>query len=109
MAHNFDDNDIRQYLQMLQDTINRMASNSSSCKNWMLTLVTALLALCVSVNELRQYVCLTVIPIFMFWGLDIYYLLLENRFRNHEKEFVRQISLDSDALWRQTVFSFRNV
>lgn len=107
MAHNFNDNDIRQYIQMLQDTINRMASNSSSCKSWMLTLVTALLALYVSANELRQYVWLIVIPVFMFWGLDFYYLLLENRFRNHEKEFVRQVSLSDDSLWRQTIFSFK--
>ena len=50
-----DKTDVHQYLQMLQDTINRMSSNSSNCKNWSLTIVAALLALCVSVNELHGY------------------------------------------------------
>ncbi|MBO5629772.1 MAG: hypothetical protein J5965_11935, partial [Aeriscardovia sp.] len=48
-----DKTDVQQYLQMIQDTINRMSSNSSNCKNWALTIVAALLALCVSVNELH--------------------------------------------------------
>lgn len=106
MAHSLNENDIHLYLQMLQDTIKRMASNSSSCKNWMLTLITALLALMIGVDELREYVWLAILPVLMFWGLDFYYLLLENQYRKHETEFVRQLSLNDDNTWKQTIFSF---
>lgn len=106
MAYNLNENDIHLYLQMLQDTIKRMASNSSSCKNWMLTLITALLALMIGVDELREYVWLAAVPVVMFWGLDFYYLLLENQYREHETEFVKQLSLDDDRAWKQTIFSF---
>jgi hypothetical protein len=68
-----DKSDVQQYLQMIQDTINRMSSNCSNCKNWALTIVTALLALCVSVIELHGYLYVSIIPVFMFWGLDLYY------------------------------------
>lgn len=106
MNYEFNEDDIRQYLQMLQDTIKRMASNSSSCKNWMITLVTALLALMIGVDELRKYTWLAIIPVLMFWGLDFYYLLLENRFRKHQREFVNQVSQQNQTSWKSTIYSF---
>ena len=33
--------DDRQYLQMMQDNITRMAANSSNCKSWLVTIVAA--------------------------------------------------------------------
>lgn len=106
MGYEFKEDDIRQYLQMLQDTIKRMASNSSSCKNWTITIVTALLALMIGVDELREYTWVAIIPVLMFWGLDFYYLLLENRFRKHQREFVNQVSQQNEASWKPTIYSF---
>jgi hypothetical protein len=98
-------NDVQQYLQMIQDTINRMSSNSSNCKNWALTIVAALLALCVSVNELHGYLYVSTSPVFMFWGLDFYYLVLENKYRKHEEEFVKRYSR-KDNTWMNLLYSF---
>lgn len=100
-----DKTDVQQYLQMIQDTINRMSSNSSNCKNWALTIVAALLALCVSVNELHGYLYVSTIPVFMFWGLDFYYLLQENKFRKHEEEFIKRYSM-KDNTWKDLLYSF---
>ena len=100
-----DKSDVQQYLQMIQDTINRMSSNCSNCKNWALTIVTALLALCVSVIELHGYLYVSIIPVFMFWGLDLYYLLQENKFRKHEEEFVKRYSR-KDNTWKDLLYSF---
>lgn len=100
-----DKTDVQQYLQMIQDTINRMSSNSSNCKNWALTIVAALLALCVSVNELHDYLYISTIPVFMFWGLDFYYLLQENKFRKHEVEFIKRYSI-KDNTWKDLLYSF---
>ncbi len=97
--------DVRQYLQMLQDTINRMASNSSNCKNWTLTIVTALIALCAASVELNEYLLIAVIPICMFWALDFYYLLLENKFRKHEKEFITRYH-NGDNTWKDLIYRF---
>lgn len=101
----FDKTDVQQYLQMIQDTINRMASNSSSCKNWALTIVAALFALCASVNELHSYIYISTFPVFMFWGLDVYYLLQENKFRKHEIEFIKRYSRN-DRTWKDLLYSF---
>ena len=101
----FDKDDVRQYLQMVQDTINRMSSNSSNCKNWALTIVTALLALCTSVSELRAYLFISIIPVVLFWGLDLYYLLQENKYRNHEQEFIEKYAR-KDSAWKDLVYSF---
>ncbi len=100
-----DRSDVQQYLQMIQDTINRMSSNCSNCKNWALTIVSALLALCVSVIELHGYLYVSIIPVFMFWGLDFYYLLQENKFRKHEEEFIKRYSI-KDNTWRDLLYSF---
>ena len=37
--------DARQYLQMMQEYITRMAGNSANCKTWLVTLTTGLLAI----------------------------------------------------------------
>lgn len=101
----FDKTDVLQYLQMIHDTIKRMASNSSNCKNWTLTIVTALLALCVGVYELHNYLFISIIPVLMFWGLDFYYLLQENKFRKHEVEFIKRYS-NNDSTWKDLLYSF---
>lgn len=87
--------DVRQYLQMLHDIINRMASNSSNCKAWAITLFTAMAALFLGVDEVRQWFWIVLIPIALFYFLDAYYLGLENDFRNLESSFIKRLrSLD---------------
>lgn len=104
MDNSFNETDFRQYLLMLQEAINRMASNSSSCKNWTLTIVAALLALCASADELCNYIYISVLPVIMFWGLDFYYLLQEKKFRNHQKTFVSCYSKNNS--WKDIIYSF---
>ena len=40
----FPNDSCQHYISLLQDNINRMAANSSSCKTWMITLVAAIFA-----------------------------------------------------------------
>ena len=44
----------RHYISLLQENINRMAANSANCKTWLVTLVTAIIALQLTSNELRS-------------------------------------------------------
>ena len=57
-----------------------MNQNSFQIKGWMITLVSALLALYAS-SEKPVYIIIVVVPTFIFWLLDAYYLQQERRFR----------------------------
>lgn len=89
--------DVRQYLQMLQDIINRMASNSSNCKAWAITLFTAMAALMIGVEVMRQWMWIILFPIVLFYYLDAYYLGLENDFRNLEWSFIKKLRAPEDC------------
>lgn len=89
--------DVRQYLQMLQDIINRMASNSSNCKAWAITLFTAMAVLMIGVEVTRQWIWIILFPIVLFYYLDAYYLGLENDFRNLEASFIKKLRAPEDC------------
>lgn len=89
--------DVRQYLQMLQDIINRMASNSSNCKAWVITLFTAMSALMIGVEVMRQWMWIILFPIVLFYFLDAHYLGLENDFRNLEASFIKKLRASEEC------------
>lgn len=88
MAENLFTDDDRQYLQMMQDNITRMASNSSNCKTWMITLVAGFCAIGCSIEALNGWIFLAVAPVIVFWYLDTFYLELERKMRNRELDFI---------------------
>lgn len=68
------------HLEFIQSTITRMNQNSFQIKGWMITLVSALLALYAS-SEKVVYILIAIVPVIVFWFLDAYYLQQERRFR----------------------------
>lgn len=99
--------DDRNYLQMLQDIITRMANNSSNCKTWMMSIFTAIIALQLTVDALRPYLWIVLAPDVLFYYLDAYYLGLENDFRNLQTDFIkaRKEGDSNEPLYN---FNFRN-
>lgn len=93
------------HLDIVQGIISRMAANSSSCKNYCLTLVTALLALAFSQGENMQQVSLlrlALVPVTMFLFLDAFYLSLDRHFI---KEYADIVSAwQSGTLKREDLF-----
>lgn len=87
----FNENDSRQYLLMLQDVIQRMASNSTNCKVWTITIVTSMMAMMIAVPSLRVFLPLAILPVLSFYFLDSYYLCLENDFRTLQKDYVDKL------------------
>jgi hypothetical protein len=81
---------IQTHLGIIQGVISRMASNSSSCKSWSITVVTALLVLIADKNK-PELIVISYIPIVLFAVLDAYYLALERGFRKSYSEFVHKI------------------
>ncbi len=77
----FDSEDRRKHLDFLQLTITRMAANSFVLKGWTVTLVAALLALAAEKGRLTSGAWLALIPLFVMWGLDAFYVRQERLFR----------------------------
>ncbi|MGF1548567.1 MAG: hypothetical protein ACFCUG_14705 [Thiotrichales bacterium] len=68
------------HIEVYQSIISRMAANSSSCKQWCVALVTAVLAF-VAEQDKAGSAYLAFVPIVLFGFLDFYYLALEKQFR----------------------------
>ena len=71
MNNNFEKPDVQHFISYLEGIINRMASNSASCKNWLLAIL-----------------------VILFCVLDAYYIGCEKYFRNIMGEFVKKVRLD---------------
>jgi len=76
-----DDKVLREFLfkevEITQDIINRMGTNSFLIKGWSITLVVATLLL----GGTSCYNYLALLPWLMFWCLDAYFLRLEKLYR----------------------------
>ena len=68
------------HLEFIQSTINRMSANSFHIKGWMITIVSALLAIFATTKN-ADFVLVAIFPTAIFWLLDAYYLTQERKFR----------------------------
>lgn len=111
MADNKRDNiyndDDRQYLEMMQGNIERMASNSSNCKAWMVTIVAAFMALQCSIDALNGWILLGILPVVLFWYLDVFYLHLERGMRNRETIFLNMVRSGQMEGYKEALFNFK--
>ena len=65
------------HLEMIQNVISRMASNSFYLKGWTVTLIVGLLAFANTKEMDSNFMYLALIPTGIFWILDAYYLYQE--------------------------------
>ncbi len=77
---------VQAHLGIIQAVIQRMASNSTSCKAWAITLVSAILVIVADKGKPR-HAMIAALPIILFFLLDSYYLSLEKRFRDSYNSF----------------------
>ena len=102
----FEKESVRHYISLLQESITRMASNCTSCKTWLITIVSALCALQLANDAIKGYLWIALIPTVLFLVLDSYYLGQEKRFRDIEDGFVERIKSGEDAL--PELYTFKN-
>lgn len=90
--HPFDESSpsIQTHLGILQGVIQRMAENSTSCKAWCITIVSAILVIVADKGK-PDYAWIAVFPTVLFAALDAYYLALEKGFRNSYNSFVKKL------------------
>ena len=110
---NFDKEDCRHYIDLLQTNINRMAANSANCKTWLTGIITALIALGVKFSPDKSTPCIflpdkfpsekiscifliAIVPLILFYFLDSFYLGLEKRFILLEKKFIGLLKSNMD-------------
>lgn len=78
------------HLSILQSVIQRMAANSTSCKAWCITLVSAILVIVADKGK-PEYALIALLPVLLFMALDTYYLWLEIGFRDSYEQFVKKL------------------
>ena len=81
---------VQSHLTILQNVIQRMASNSSSSKAWCITLVSAILVIVADKGK-PHYALIAIIPTLLFFVLDTYYLALEKGFRASYNHFITKL------------------
>ncbi|PMI35918.1 hypothetical protein BCT30_11945 [Enterovibrio norvegicus] len=81
---------VQAHLAMLQDVIQRMASNSSSCKSWCITLVSAVLVIVADKGK-PDYAWIALLPAVIFACSDAYYFALEKGFRETYNKFIEKL------------------
>jgi len=81
---------IQTHLGIIQNVIQRMSANSSSCKAWCVTLVAAVLVIVADKGK-PEYAWIALLPTAVFSALDAYYLALEKAFRNSYNQFVSRL------------------
>lgn len=90
------------HLEFIQSNIARMNQCAFQMKGWMVTVLTALLALFASSidNETgtcnTMYLFMAVVPSIIFWFLDTYYLRQEIRFRGIYNDIIE--NMDNDKI-----------
>ena len=104
-----DENDIlREYMlkeiEIIQDIIKRMASNSFIMKGWAITLVVVTLLL----QGSKYQVWIAFIPLIVFWFLDAYFLWQERMYRKLY-DWVRNNRLKTDEfLFDMNAYRFKD-
>jgi hypothetical protein len=74
------DDDQRKHLDYIQAAISRMSTDSFLTKGWSLTVAAAIFGYAASRDSWRV-AAVGLLPAFVFWGLDAYYLWHERLFR----------------------------
>jgi hypothetical protein len=91
---------IQTHINILQNIINRMASNSANSKTWSITIISAIVILLIDKSKTNIFY-IAYIPLLMFFFLDCFYLGLEKYFRKIYTEFINSMETDK--------FNFKDV
>jgi len=81
---------VQGYLNILQNVIGRMATDSAACKTWCITLVSAIVVV-VATRGTPDCVWISLMPVVLFLFLDAYYLVLERHFRKLYNDFTQDV------------------
>lgn len=107
MNNNFEKSDVQHFISYLEGIINRMASNSANCKNWLLAIIAGCMAMQPSIQSAIDKIWLAYPLVILFCFLDSYYLGCEKYFRNMMTDFVKKVR-NNDNQYREKLYKFEN-
>lgn len=81
---------VQAHLGILQAVIQRMAENCTACKNWCITIVSAILVIVADKGK-PDFAFIAFVPTVLFLALDAYYLALEKAVRASYAKFVKRL------------------
>jgi hypothetical protein len=85
------------HLDGVQNIINRLSQNSFTIRGWSVTLASVILAFASSQSGAQGgLVILALVPVWIFWGLDAYYLRQERLFRRLHAAIAKRL-IDATA------------
>jgi len=89
-----DNTGVQTHINILQGIISRMATNSSNCKTWAITIIAAIIVLLIDKSKTNIFY-IAYVPLAMFFLLDCFYLGLERHFRNRYNNFINTLEKDN--------------
>ena len=92
---------VQKHIELVESLIERMAANSSNCKLWAITLISAMVAISGKTATWQMLL----IPLILFFLLDAYYLSIERDVREGLEHFVND--LHSQQLSVKRVYHIR--
>lgn len=92
-------------IEIIQNIINRMASNSFIIKGWAITLVVATLLL---KGTEKYQVCIAFIPLLAFWFLDAYFLWQERMYRKLYEWVINNRLKTDEHLFDMNAYRFKD-
>jgi len=95
---------IQTHINILQNVINRMASNSANSKTWAITIISAIIVLLIDKSKTNVFY-IAYIPLIMFFFLDCFYLGLERHFRDLYNKFI--INMESEKFDFNVVYKLQ--
>lgn len=93
---------VQAHINMVQGIITRMAQNSTNCKSWAIPIVSAIIMLALEKNTIPSMIAY--IPLGIFYLLDCYYLGLERKFRDEQRDFIKKLN-DGDDITSDIFFA----
>lgn len=68
------------YLELIQNIVSRMSESSFKIKGWAIGVMLAIFSFAGNQGD-KRCILFTVVPLFVLWCLDTYYLQLERKYR----------------------------
>lgn len=96
----------RQYVELLQQNITRMATNSANCKAWLVAIIAGTFVISHKDSSLLTPLVEALIIVFGF--LDSFYLGQERRLRKVEEDFVKLCKDSNSGGVRDALFTFKS-
>lgn len=107
MDNNFEKTDVQHYINYLEGIINKMASNSANCKNWLLAIIAGSMAMQPSLQDVVDKIWLSYPLVILFCLLDSFYLGCEKYFRDIMDEFVKKVRHNDDS-YIESLYNFKD-